>query len=223
MTELKVDEGGRTPQQVQKDLQGDRTVATAGTASGLAALGSPEGKETAKDDHTNSGIKPDAVGPGSPPIGDQKKAAFFTPNGSIPGNSIPSPSGPVPASVIHDEATRNAALETARAGATSARLSGRNGRFRISDEAARRMSPAELRAVAHDRGYGGVEGGRAGVLRKFLDEQGKDDTLQDPPEGHHLGIANPQPVPQPVPGATGATTGNPLATPSRPGGLETPK
>ena len=209
------DEGGRTPEQVKADLAEQGTVATAGTASGLAALGSPPGKNIAKDDESNTGIQPDATQPGQGPIGDQKKAAFFTKTGSIPGNSIPSPSGPVPASTIADEATRNAAVEAARAGAVSTHLGTRNSRYRISDTAAQRMSPAELRAVAGDRGYQGVDGGRQSVLRKFLEAQKKDEGLEDPPEGHHLGV-------QPVPVAGVATTGNPLLTPSAPGGLQTP-
>lgn len=207
------DEGGRTAETVQADLQAAKTPATASTASGLAALGSPEGKETAVTNDSNRGIKPDAVHEGSAPIGAQREAAFFTPGGSIPGGSIPSPSGPVPASVIGDDAAREAAIKAARAGAVQT-----NGRFRISDEAARRMSPAELRAVAHDRGYQGIEGGRRSVQTKFLAEQKKDDSLETPPEGHHLGVeAQAQAPVNPAP-----TTGNPLATPSRPGGLETP-
>lgn len=217
MTDQK-DEGGRSPEQVQKDLQADNTTATASTASGLAALGSPKGKETAESNDSNSGIEPDAVKEGQGPIGQQQDAAFFTRNGSIPGNSVPSPSGPVPASTIPDEASRNAAVEAARAGATRARQ-GRTGRFRISDEAAGRLSPAELRAVAHDRGYGGVEGGRQSILRKFLEEQKKDQGLEDPPENHPLAAQAPVPVPAPVAGT--AATGNPLMTPSAPGGIKT--
>jgi len=221
MTDGPKDEGGRSTEQVKSDLAADKTPQSAHTASGLAAMGSPGGKETAKTDDSNSGIKPDALQPGQGPVGDQQKAAFFTRNGSIPGGSIPSPSGPVPASVIGDEATRNAAIEAARAGAVSTHQGTRNSRFRISDEAARRMSPAELKAVSQDRGYKDVEGGRHGVLRKFLEEQKKDEALQDPPEGHHLGVEAPQ-APIPVVGAVGETGGNPLTSPSRPGGLETP-
>lgn len=219
MTDIK-DEGGRSAEEARKDLIADGTTPSSATASGLAALGSPGAKSTAKEPENAEGVVADAVKPGAPPFGDQTTAAFFTRSGSIPGNSIPSPSGPVPASTIADEATRDAAVKAARDGARSSHLAQRNGRLRISDEAAGRMSPAELRAVAYDRGYNGVEGGRASVLRKFLDAQKGDQSLQDPPEGHHLGISAPAPVPIPVAGV--ATTGNPLATPSTPGGLETP-
>lgn len=212
------DEGGRTAEQVQKDLLADGTTQTAATASGLAALGSPSGEETAKDTEHNSGIEPDAIQAGKGPIGLQKEAAFFTKNGSIPGNSVPSPTGPVPASTIADEATRNAAVEQARAGATRAKQ-GRNSRFRLSDEYAAQVSPATLRAVANDRGYEGVEGGRQSVLQKFLAAQKKDESLEDPPEDHPFAAKSTATAPVAVNPAV--ATGNPLTTPSTPGGLKT--
>lgn len=217
------DEGGRTAEQVARDLAADNTPMTAGTASGLAAMGSPGGQETARTDESNEGIKPDGVAPGQGPIGQQAEAAFFTPQGSVLGNSIPSPTGPVPASTIADPGARDAAVKKAREGARSSRLAGRTGRFRISDAAAARLTPAELRAVAYDRGYTDVEGGRRAVLARFLKAQAEDEGLDDPPEGHPLGVVPGQTEPVgPVPGAPGAATGNPLVTPSRPGGLKTP-
>jgi hypothetical protein len=179
-------------------------------------MGSPGGEETAQDPPNADGVVADAIQPGAKPFGDQAKAAFFTRNGSIPGNSVPSPSGPVPSSVIGDEKTREKAVEAARQGAIETHQGTRNSRYRISDEAARRMSPAELRAVAYDRGYEGVDGGRQSVLRHFLDAQKEDEGLEDPPEGHPLGATSPIPV------AGAPASGNPLVTPSRPGGLETP-
>jgi hypothetical protein len=220
MTDSPKDEGGRTAEQVQKDLLADNTAPTASTASGLAAMGSPKGKNIAQDNDSNTGIEPDAVKAGSPPKGLQAEAAFFTRTGSIPGNSVPSPSGPVPASTIADEATRNAAVEQARAGATRERQ-GRNGRFRLSDEYAQRLSPAELRAVASDRGYPDVFGGRQTVLAKFLDAQKKDQSLDTPPDDHPF-AGKGAPAAGSVPVGTTPATGNPLLTPSAPGGVQTP-
>lgn len=213
------DEGGRSPTDVVKDLAEQRTPLISSTASGLAAQGSPAGTETAKTTPANEGIQADAIKEGQAPVGQQAEAAFFTKTGSIPAGTIPSPSGPVPASTIHDEATRNAAVEVAREGAKTVHLNSKNSRFRITEHALHQMGPAQVRAVAHDRGYAGVEGGRAGVIRKFLDAQEKDESLQDPPEGHHLAA---QPVPQSpaiVPAA--APTGNPLVTPGVPTPLGT--
>lgn len=198
---------GRDSEQVKKDLIADHTTPTAATASGLAALGSPKGENIAKDPEGVNPGEGDAIRPGAGPIGQQAEAAFFTRNGSIPANTIPSPSGPVPASVIADKETRERAIKAAREGA-------RTSRRRVSDELAARMSPAELRAVAHDRGYEGVEGGRSAVLRKFLDAQKKDESLDD-----DLGV---EPVVPAVPGVGATASGNPLMTPSAPGGLQTP-
>lgn len=207
------DEIGRDATQVVKDLADAGTPPTPSTASGLAAIGSPEGTETAKTTQANSDVQAEAGGhKPQVPIGDQTTAAFFTRDGSIPGGTVPSPSGPVPASTIHDEATRDAAVKAAREGAVSPHLR-KNSRFRISEHAARQMGPAALRAVAHDRGYEGVDGGRAAQHTKFMAAQAKDDSLVDPPEGHHLAAQPVQPIPLGDGVAAGAAvSGNPLVT-----------
>lgn len=56
----------------------------------------------------------------------------------------------------------------------------KNGRLRISDEQIRRMTPSELKAVATDRGYGDIEGGRHAVYAKFIAAQNGDDSLDEP-------------------------------------------
>lgn len=181
---------GRDAVQVAKDLTRQGVSPSSATASGHAAAGSPAStvdKSQQKGGPGAEDAKPDAIQAGTGPVGMQQEAAFFTRNGSVEGNSIPSPTGPVPAGLVADDKLREQAIQAARQGAVDSHAGQSTGRFRLSDQAVVGMSPAELRAVAHDRGYTGVDGGRAAVRTKFLAEQAKDQSLIDPPDGHRLG------------------------------------
>lgn len=208
-----VDAIGRDATQVAKDLTRQGVSPAAATASGHAAAGSPESK--APDNPGGPGAEhahADAVNPGKPPVGLQKEAAFFTASGSVEGNTIPSPTGLVPAGLIADDKLREQAIQQARAGAVDPHRGHSTGRFRISEDAVHRMSPAALRAVAQDRGYDGIEGGRRAVQAKFLAAQAKDDSLVDPPEGHHLASATG--IPAEAVAATGTVSGPVTPTPA---------
>lgn len=181
---------GRSKEQIAADLTRQGVPATSATASGHAAAGSPAStvdKSQQKGGPGAEDAQPDAIQAGTGPVGMQAEAAFFTKNGSVDGNSIPSPTGPVPAGLIADDKLREQAIRQARQGAVDAHAGLSTGRMRLSDEAVQRMSPAELRAVAHDRGYENVDGGRRAVQARFLAAQKKDQGLQDPPDGHRLG------------------------------------
>lgn len=210
-----VDAIGRDATQVAKDLTRQGVSPAAATASGHAAAGSPASTAD-KSEHKGgpgaSDAQPDAVQPGAGPVGKQQEAAFFTANGSIDGNTIPSPTGPVPAGLIPDEKLREQAIKQAREGAVDPHAGHSTGRYRLSEEAVHGMSPAQLRAVAHDRGYTDVEGGRRAVQAKFLAAQAEDDSLVDPPEGHRLGSGQ----------NTGATTGVPTAALASTGTISSP-
>lgn len=181
---------GRDATQVAKDLTRQGVAPSSATAAGHAAAGSPESQADKSQQKGGAGAEdaqPDATQPGQGPVGMQQEAAFFTRNGSIEGNSIPSPTGPVPAGLIADDKLREQAIQAARQGAVDSHAGQSTGRFRLSEEAIVGMSPAELRAVAHDRGYRDIDGGRNAVRTRFIEAQKKDESLIDPPEGHRLG------------------------------------
>lgn len=212
------DDIGRTPEKIAEDLRAQGVSPSAATASGQAAAGVLErpDKSQQKGGEGASDAKPDAVKAGAPPVGLQATHAFFTAGGSIDSNSIPSPSGPVPAGLIADPNEREAAIAAARAGAVDPHQGGhKTGRYRISGAATARMSPAELRAVAGDRGYTGIEGGRRAIQAKFLAAQKDDDSLVDPPEGHRLG-ETPTEGSATVPPSALAQTGTVIGTPPAP-------
>lgn len=208
------------PDEIGKALRAAGVSPSADTAAGLAARG--EVKTPAHDHKGGAGadeIEDTGIKPGEPK-GAQTQPALFTPSGSIPHASVPSPTGLVPATVAGPDA--EAALAAQREGLIDSSR-GKTGRYRISDEYAANMTPAELRAVAHDRGYEIREGGRRALLHNFLAEQENDEGLEDPPEGSKYatrgGYAIADRAPEgsvTVPGPTGAAAGADTTTGGRP-------
>lgn len=111
---------------------------------------------------------------GAKPIGNQAVPAAFTTNGSLPLNMVPSPSGPVPASTVAGDQAA-AAQAVRRANKERDDLILRSGAKKLSREQIEGMNAADLRAVAHDRGYdlGDYAGSRV-TRRRFIEAQGKD-------------------------------------------------
>lgn len=182
----------------QKQLQGEGVAATVGTsASGQAAAGdAAQGQETAGEGGSGAEEVTDTILKPQGPIGLQKEPALFTRNGSVELNMVPSPTGPIPASLITDEKARQAALDATVASVRQGPR--RNSRLRLSREQLERMSPAEVRAVAHDRGYDIGEGGRRGLVNKFYTAQQDDDSLDEPQEADLQGSPT-----IPIPGTFG--------------------
>jgi hypothetical protein len=116
-------------------------------------------------------------------VGAQKEPAKWATNGSVPVNSIPSPSGPVPVGAVamtaeEGEKVVEAYEEGARGAFASAATT------RLSEEQVARMSGAELRAVAHQRGYDLELAGTRVTRTRFLklQEKAEDEELEDAEE-----------------------------------------
>jgi len=110
--------------------------------------------------------------------GAQLEPAIMTASGSLPHDQVPTPAGSVPASLIEDDEQRKAAVEARKQSALAGPRAHKNGRNRLSDKMIDNMNPAELRAVAADRGYDGVEGGKVAIRAAFRKAQADDDTLE---------------------------------------------
>lgn len=120
--------------------------------------------------------QPDADG-ATEPAGLQAEPAEWVGNGSLPPNMLPSPSGPVPASAIHHtKEAADAAVEKAYATADKEFDERFAARSEIPADTIARMSAAELRAVATDRGYKDVTStmGRKSARSAFLKSQNDD-------------------------------------------------
>jgi hypothetical protein len=188
----------------------------AASAAGHAAAGSPTPEE---DFHTPGPgaeeVQDTMLAPGKP-IGKQAEAAIITPTGSVEPGTVPSPSGPVPAAAIADDRLREEAVKRAAEGIDDARRVVKNSRRRFTEEDLRLMSPAEVRAVASDRGYPEYLGGRAGVVRHFLKAQEEDDTLDDTggqtPSERRRSAPAPRPARAATPVTETAAPGVPVAT-----------
>lgn len=138
----------------------------------------PEGEErgsTRESAGHADEIKPDAVSEGQGPVGLQAEEAAYARNGTIPAGFTASPSGPVPiSSVARDpEEAKRRASETFEA--YDKQLIRSKEYEELSDEQIDRASGAELRAVAHDRGYNlGPIGGNRSTRARFRRAQAED-------------------------------------------------
>lgn len=124
--------------------------------------------------------QPDADGP-QKPTGLQAEPAEWTTNGTIPPNSLPSPSGPVPAAALHStKEAADKAVEDAYDAADQEFDERFAQRTEIDADTIGRMSGAEIRAVATDRGYKDVTGltGRKGSRSAFLKAQSEDTSVK---------------------------------------------
>lgn len=108
------------------------------------------------------------------PIGAQAQPSAFTSNGSLPVNMVPSPSGLVPASTVAGS-LEDASKAVEKANKERDDLILRSGAKKLSRAQIEAMSAADLRAVAHDRGYDiGEYAGSRRTRARFLEAQQKD-------------------------------------------------
>jgi hypothetical protein len=168
-------------EELADSLKAQGVKPSAQSASGLAAAGSPPGVDTAgKGGEGASEVGTDTILKPGKNHGGQIEPAQFVVNGSVPYDYVPSPSGPVPASVITDDAKRTATVEAAR---QAARNATKNSLRFLTESDLQSMSPAEVRAVAWDRGYEMKDGGRAAVRRAFAAAQDDDESIEESPKG----------------------------------------
>jgi hypothetical protein len=112
-----------------------------------------------------------AKGPASKPSDGQAAPANFAVNGTLPLNMIGSPTGPVP--VTDPDLDTDDLYDPPSDGVSSL--------DDLTDEQISRLSSAELRAVAHDRGYDKVRpAGRAAVAQMFRKAKQADDAASRP-------------------------------------------
>lgn len=120
--------------------------------------------------------QPDADG-ATAPTGLQAEPAEWVGNGSLPPNMLPSPSGPVPAAALHGtKEAADKAVEAAYKTADNEFDERFAHRTEVDADTVARMSNAELRAVATDRGYKDVHNvmGRKSSRTAFLKAQAED-------------------------------------------------
>lgn len=193
------------PEDIAAHLRERGVAPSAGSASGLAAMGSPEGDDTAQDEAEgmNGWTPKNMLDSGGGNSEAQSTPALFTTNGSLPFQHVASPSGPVPSGTIVDPEARKRAVEMSQAAADPSKRRPRGHPFVDSGTLAR-MSRAEVRAVGSDRGYDIPERlGRRAMNERFLAQQAKDDYVQQPEEAE--GTLNPPAQPLPVATVGGAT------------------
>lgn len=121
--------------------------------------------------------------PGPAARGLQTAPANFVTNGTVPATFVGSPSGPVPvSSVARDAAHARQLLKEARESNDRVVLGA--GYEKVSRDKIEKMSGAELRAVAYDRGYDlGQQSGSRSTRRRFIEAQNKDQRLEGVEEG----------------------------------------
>lgn len=120
--------------------------------------------------------------PGAP-VGAQAQPMNFTTNGGLGATLVGSPSGPQPVSAFtSDPAEAQKRLEETLKSHDDFFLT-RGGFKKLSRAQVEQMSPADLRAVASDRGYDiGDNAGSRLTRKRFLSEQAKDSDLKDAEE-----------------------------------------
>lgn len=109
------------------------------------------------------------------PVGAQVEPARFTSNGQLPHNSVPSPTGSLPVGAV---ATSQAHADKLVAQTNEAHDSYvARKRKRLDANTVRRLSRAELQAIAEQRGYNLPPGGNKISRDAFLQEQDSDEQL----------------------------------------------
>lgn len=115
----------------------------------------PSGEDRGSTSTDTSDIKPDFLHQGEfTPTGQQAEPAAFAPNGSLQANMVPSNSGLVPISAVTgspEEAQKR--LESHKKQVDAFHRHRFAQRNKLTDSQIAQMGSAELRAVAHDRGY----------------------------------------------------------------------
>jgi hypothetical protein len=178
--------GGKKGKNAPDAIDAGRAQTGTGTATGQEARRRagdeevPKGKERGSTVKSSTPVpKADYLGEGQAPIGRQKEEAIFVANGQIDPSFVASPSGPIPVSAVTstpEEAEKR--IEQQKKSIAESNKPFTRGR-RLSDEEISRMNGAELRAVAHDRGYDvSPNAGTRGTRAAFADAQKKDKNLE---------------------------------------------
>jgi hypothetical protein len=113
------------------------------------------------------------------PVGAMAEDARFLGNGTVPVGVLPSNSGFVPASaVVAGQEDAERLLESHQKSVENQQRTLYADRKELTDDEIGRMGGAELRAVAHDRGYQISDAlGTRGVRTAFRNAQSKDDHI----------------------------------------------
>jgi hypothetical protein len=198
MAKKKEDDSGNLDAPIQSDEARQRVLEKS-SAGPLSAVGvaredaSGATKERLDSLESRGSTQPiaggDSIGADYPPhdapkaTGAQAQAANYSTNGTLPINHVASPSGLVPASAVtSDPEQARKLIEDQMKSAESVIL--RSGFEKLSRAKIESMSPADLRAVASDRGYDlGEYGGARVTRRRFVRAQAEDKEMTDLEEG----------------------------------------
>lgn len=137
----------------------------------------PQGEDRGSKVEIEGGdsIRPDAEAPEA--TGAQIEPARYTSNGQLPHNQVPTPTGSVPVGAtglsVEDARKRTDEVKQAHDDFINRDIR----RQRIPAETVSRLHPAELRAIAGQRGYDLGEGGTRSTRDAFLRAQDEDDAL----------------------------------------------
>jgi hypothetical protein len=162
-----------------------RAAVGTGTATGQEALRRAGEEKRVKGKERGSTVKSTAPVPpadyiaakGNKPMGAQKEPATFVGNGTVDLNSVASPSGPQPVSTVASTPEEAKKIVDKRK-ADFKTESRREAPKALDDDLIYKMSAAELRAVAHDRGYKiSDSAGRRGTRAAFIQAQKDDKSL----------------------------------------------
>lgn len=172
MTESASKKSEKAADQLAGELQAQRVPQGLATASSQAAtpreVVNTASKDAEKVDDTY--LKPGKAS------GAQLEPAAMTPQGAVPHNVIATGSGWMPAGIVArdtDEANAMGALTRAESKRRLVR-----GSHSLTAEELLAMRPAEIRAVAADRGYDIGAGGIRVTIQKFLKAQEEDQLLE---------------------------------------------
>lgn len=159
-----------------------RAAGGSGTASGQEAARRagkekpPKGADAGSKVKTGVPVPPaDYLGKGNKPMGNQKKTAAFVSNGALVSGMVASPSGPVPASAATHSVEDHATAIKKHEDDFKAQHEDLRKQKKLSQDQINSMRPAELRAVASDRGYKISDAaGTRGTRAAFHSEQEND-------------------------------------------------
>lgn len=160
-------------EKIASELQAQRVPQGLATASSQAAT-VREVTNTADPDAEE--VKDTVLKPGKAE-GAQLQPAVMTPSGALQHNFVATGSGPMPAGIVARDSDEAEAMGKLTAAEARRRLA--SGHQEITAEKLLSMTAAEIRAVAHDRGYDIGDGGHRISAMKFLRAQEEDEGLSD--------------------------------------------
>jgi hypothetical protein len=155
------------------------TGAESATGAAIAAKDDkiPQGTDRGSQVEIQGGApEPDAL-EGATPKGDQAKPAEFSSNGQLPNGMVGSPSGPVPVgAVARDQKHADELLKETKSQRDQVINRNPKGK-RLTDATINRLSGAELRAIAGQRGYDIPEAGTRMTRAAFARAQDADNNV----------------------------------------------